>query len=104
MAMFVAGSQGSRRGLIVAGAIALGLLGSSSAALAQCGVTNVAGPAGTGVPLGTVGPGAGILGSFASTVSAQVSSAVSDTNVVFQAGQGSAFVSAPSNPPPNSPG
>lgn len=101
--MFVARSQGSHRGLIAAGAIALSLAGSSSA-FAQCATTSVAGPSGIGVPPGTIGPGAGILAAFASTVSAQVSSAVSDTNVVFQAGQGSAFVSAPANPPPNSPG
>ncbi len=56
------------------------------------------------MPPGTTGPGAGILGQFTSALSAQISAATSNANTVFQAGQGSAFVSAPGNPPPNSPG
>src|SRR4051812_39027353 len=90
---------------VFAGVALAVLLSASTGALAQnCNLTNVAGPAGTGVPLGTVGPGAGILGQFASAVSAQISASTSNANTVFQAGQGSAFVSAPGNPPPDSPG
>jgi opacity protein-like surface antigen len=81
------------------------LLSAPTAALAQnCNVSNIVGPAGVGNPPGTLGPGAGILGQFASALSAQISAATSNANSVFQAGQGSAFVSAPANPPPNSPG
>lgn len=77
----------------------------STGALAQnCNVTNIAGPAGIGVPPGTTGPGAGILGQLTSALSAQLSASTSNTNTIFQAGQGSAFVAAPSNPPPDSPG
>lgn len=90
---------------IFAGVAFAVLLSAPTAALAQnCNVTNIAGPAGIGVPPGTTGPGAGILGQFASSLSAQISAATSNANTVFQAGQGSAFVSAPGNPPPNSPG
>lgn len=90
---------------IFAGAALAVLLWAPTGAMAQnCNVTNIAGPAGIGVPPGTTGPGAGILGQFASSLSAQISAATSNANTVFQAGQGSAFVSAPGNPPPNSPG
>jgi opacity protein-like surface antigen len=90
---------------ILAGVVLAVLSLAPTAALAQnCNVTNIAGPAGLGVPPGTTGPGAGILGQFASSLSAQISAATSNVNTVFQAGQGSAFVSAPGNPPANSPG
>ena len=90
---------------IFAGVAFAVLLSAPTAALAQnCNVSNIAGPGGIGVPPGTTGPGAGILGQFTSALSAQISAATSNANTVFQAGQGSAFVSAPGNPPPDSPG
>ena len=90
---------------IFAGVAFAAMLSVPTAAMAQnCNVTNIAGPGGIGVPPGTTGPGAGILGQFTSALSAQISAATSNANTVFQAGQGSAFVSAPGNPPPNSPG
>jgi len=90
---------------IFAGVAFAAMLSAPTAATAQnCNVTNIAGPGGIGVPPGTTGPGAGILGQFTSALSAQISAATSNANTVFQAGQGSAFVSAPGNPPPNSPG
>ncbi len=106
-ASFAAGSRGLRGNKIrmLAGLAFAALLSAQTAAMAQnCNVSNIAGPAGIGVPPGTTGPGAGLLGQFASSLSAQISAATSNANTVFQAGQGSAFVSAPGNPPPDSPG
>jgi opacity protein-like surface antigen len=103
MKLFVAKSRGvpSRQTLVLAGAAFAVLLSASTGAMAQnCVVGNVVG----GVPPGTVGPGAGLLGQFASAMSAQIASSTSTANTIFQAGQGSAFVSAPANPPPDSPG
>jgi opacity protein-like surface antigen len=98
------GVRGRKNGILAGAAFALVLAASTSAMAQNCTVGNVAGPAGTGVLPGTVGPGAGILGQMASAASAQIATATSDTNTIFQAGQGSAFVSAPANPPPDSPG
>ena len=70
----------------------------------NCTTSNVAGTSGNGVPAGFVGPGAAILGQIASITASQISASTSNVGTAFQAGQGSAFVSAPANPPPNSPG
>ena len=107
MTALLAGSRTLHRNRIriFAGLAFAALLSAPTAAMAQnCNVTNIAGPGGIGVPPGTTGPGAGILGQFTSALSAQISAATSNANTVFQAGQGSAFVSAPGNPPPDSPG
>jgi len=96
--------QGRKNGTLAAAAFAMVLAASTGAMAQNCTVGNIAGPAGTGNPPGTLGPGAGILGQMASATSAQIATATSDTNTIFQAGQGSAFVSSPANPPPDSPG
>jgi opacity protein-like surface antigen len=92
----------SKSGALAVIAFAVALAASSSAMAQNCTVSDVAGP--NGGAKGGVGPGAGLLGEFSSALSAQISAATSDTNTIFQAGQGSAFVSAPANPPPDSPG
>jgi opacity protein-like surface antigen len=107
MKVFLAKSGGVRvrKNKMVAGVAFAMLLAASTSAMAQnCTVGNIAGTPGTGLAPGTLGPGAGILGQMASATSAQIATATSDTNTIFQAGQGSAFVSAPANPPPDSPG
>src|SRR5215813_10378127 len=93
------------RGLVLGGFALATTLALSGQAFAQCAApTNVVGGA-PGLPANViVGPGAGILGNMAATTSAIIAADLSNATTAFQAQQGSAFVSAPANPPPNSPG
>ncbi len=97
MAMCVAGSRKSHQGLLIAGAVAVGLM-SSSSAFAQC--------AG-----GVTGPLAPFFGNQFSSISASsgaaagsLAGALGNINTAFLTQQGSAFVSAPGDPQPNQPG
>lgn len=91
------------RGVVLGGLALATALAVSGQAFAQCAVTSVAGTA-PGLPPGTAGPGALTLGNMASTTSAIIAADLSNAITAFQAQQGSAFVSAPANPPPSSPG
>ncbi len=93
------------RGIVFGGLALATTLAISGQAFAQCAApTNVVGGA-PGLPANViVGPGAGILGNMAATTSAIIAADLSNATTAFQAQQGSAFVSAPANPPPNSPG
>src|ERR1700737_1677416 len=99
MAMVVAGLQGSQRGLLIAGAVAIGLLTSSSASFAQCtggGVTGI------GAPL--FGAQFAAISASAGAASGSLAGALGNINTAFLPQQGSAFVSAPNDPQPNQPG
>jgi outer membrane autotransporter protein len=98
MTMFVARSRARRRNWVVAGSMTVGLLSSSSAALAQC--------AG-----GVTGPLAPFFGNQFAAISASsgaaagsLAGALGNINTAFLTQQGSAFVSAPGDPQPNQPG
>ncbi len=108
------GVQGPTKKLVMVAAFAAVMVASTSA-MAQsaiqsnttnqnCTVGNVQGNPGGDNPPGTVGPGAGILGQLASGTAAQIAAMTSNANTIFQAGQGSAFVSAPPNPTAGLPG
>lgn len=99
----------TRKVSVLAGAAFVLALSASSGAMAQvltgnCTVSNVGGTAGLGVPANTVNAGGNILGQIAASTSAQISSETGNASTSFQAGQGSAFVSAPANPGPNTNG
>lgn len=93
------------RGIVFGGTAFASVLAASTGALAQ-----IAPVGGSNCPTTVVGggpiagPGAGNLGQMASTTSAIVAAELSNATTAFQAQQGSAFVSAPANPPPDSPG
>ncbi len=90
---------------VVLGSLALATtLALSGQAFAQCAVGNIAGPAPGVAPGAVAGPGAALLGNMAATTSAIIAADLNNATTAFQAQQGSAFVSAPANPPPNSPG
>lgn len=65
---------------------------SSSGAMAQCAL-----------PAATIGTGADLLATFSSTTASNLITTVNTMNTAFLT-QTSAFISAPSNPPPDSPG
>ena len=65
---------------------------SSSGAMAQCAF-----------PAGAVGTGVDLLGTFASTTASNLITTVNTMNTAFLT-QTTAFISAPPNPPPDSPG
>jgi len=92
------------RGVVLGGLALTMALAASNQAFAQCAVGNVVGAAPGLTPGVVVGPGAGILGNMAATTSAIIAADLSNSTTAFQAQQGSAFVSAPANPPPSSPG
>ncbi len=98
------GSQIShaRKLTVLAGAVFFVALSASSGAMAQvtgnCTLASFTGPP------NPPGPGTNLLGQIASSTAAQISAETGNASTSFQAGQGSAFVSAPGNPPPNSPG
>ncbi len=93
------------RGIVLGGLALATTLAMSGQVFAQCAApTNVVGGAPGLPPNVIVGPGAGILGNMAATTSAIIAADLSNATTAFQAQQGSAFVSAPANPPPNSPG
>jgi hypothetical protein len=106
MAMFVAGSrstQASKIGMLDAAATAL--IFSASSALAQAAPPPpVASPNCTTTQTGFVINNIGLLAIPAGGASAAIAGAIGSVNSVFLSQQGSAFVSAPSNPTPNQPG
>jgi opacity protein-like surface antigen len=91
------------RGIVLGGLALATTLAMSGQALAQCAVTSATGTV-PGFPPGTIAPGSLGLGNMAATTSAIIAADLSNATTAFQAQQGSAFVSAPANPPPNSPG
>lgn len=94
--MFVAGSRSTRKvGLVSGTAVALAL-STSSAAWATC-----AAPVQSGL---VSPPNQGLLAIAPSAASAAIAGAIGNVNTAFLAQQGSAFVSAPSNPTPDQPG
>src|SRR5260221_10603560 len=93
------------RGVVLGGLALATTLAISSQAFAQCAApTNIVGTFPGGTPGVVVGAGASVLGSMAATTSAIIAADLSNATTAFQAQQGSAFVSAPANRPPSSPG
>ena len=88
------GAKQRNKGILAGAAIAV-LLSTSSGAFAQC-----AAPVQTGTPLFNLD----LLAAPASAAGGAIAGAIGNVNTAFLTQQGSAFVSAPSNPTPDQPG
>lgn len=92
--------------VVVAGAAALAFAFASGGALAQVAPAPVPAPTTPNCTSNTVGPVLNLntLAAPSSAVASSLTGAIGNINTIFLTQQGSAFVSAPSNPAPNQPG